>query len=56
MAQANETIRCLQGRRRDPGGGFDLLKVEGIMNVESGHNYARITVDCTLLTYSENID
>lgn len=56
MAQANETIRCLQSRRRNPGGGFDLLKVEGIMNVENGHNYARITVDCTLLTYSENID
>lgn len=56
MAQANETMRCLQSRRGDPGGGFDLLRVEGIMNVENGHNYARITVDCTLLTYSENID
>ena len=55
-AQAQEAFRCLQARRYAPGGGYSILIPKGIQDVQVGHNYTRITLDCTLHAYAEIID
>ncbi len=55
-AQAQEALRCLQARRRNPGGGYSVLIPEGIKDVQIEHMSTRFTLDCTLHAYAEIID